>query len=678
MSLVSNQRSRRTLPWPSDSTETGLLVRTLDWSRTPLGPVAAWPESLRSSVDLVLACSFPMILLWGPNLVQIYNDGYSTIMGAKHPQGMGQATQLCWPEVWEFNKPVYDKVFHGDTLTFENQLFPITRHGFLEQAYFTLCYSPARDGNGEIAGVLVTVFETTLQLRAEARQMQVELDLRQMIDSTPQIFWTADQDGRMLDLSRRWLEITGLAEADGLDGGWSKVVPPEDFSTMQKRWEQSLRTGVPFDVEHYVRLADGDVRWMRSRAHPSRDEQRRIVRWYGTTEDIHQQHLAEDALRANEERYRLLARETERQWAELEAVYRTAPIGLALFEPEEFRYVRLNDRQAAFFGMRPEQIVGQTLTQMAPIEGLIELFEQVKRGEPVINFPLEGVLSTAPDQHRYWLVSYFPVFAADGSVQGITAASLEITQQKKAELALLQSEKLAAVGRLAASIAHEINNPLESVTNLLYLAKSTTDASLLQEYLDMAERELRRVSVISNQTLRFYKQSTSPREVTCDDLLESVLSVYQGKLVNSRVAVEERKRTKAKILCFDGEIRQILGNLIGNAIDAMHGSGGRLLLRTRVATHWKTRARGIMLTIADTGTGMPPAVLERLFEAFYTTKGIGGNGLGLWISKDIVDRHQGAMRVRSSQVPGQRGTVFTLFLPFQAIQREMDPPSRQV
>ena len=342
---------------------------------------------------------------------------------------------------------------------------------------------------------------------------------------------------------------------------------------------------------------------------------------------------------------------------------------MALFDAKDFRYLRLNDRQAEFFGLTPEQIVGRTLTEMAPIEGLAELFAQVAAGEPVINFPLEGELVTRPGEHRYWTVSYFPVFAADGTVQAITAASLEITQQKKTEMALMQSEKLAVMGRLAASIAHEINNPLESLTNLLYLAARSGDPEKVQEYIHTAERELRRVSAISSQTLRFHKQASSPRAITCKELIDSVLSLYQGRIVNSGIRIEERVRALRPLRCFEGEIRQVLSNLVSNAIDAMHPLGGRLLLRTREATNWITGERGVTFTVADTGTGIPPSALNRIFEAFFTTKDIGGTGLGLWVSSEIVNRHRGAFRVRSTQKQGHSGTVFTMFLPFDAGSR---------
>lgn len=255
------------------------------------------------------------------------------------------------------------------------------------------------------------------------------------------------------------------------------------------------------------------------------------------------------------------------------------------------------------------------------------------------------------------------------SDDGIAVFLQDVTERRKAESALMQSEKLAAVGRLAASIAHEINNPLESVTNLLYLARTSTELSEVQDYLATAERELRRVGAITNQTLRFHKQSTNPTEVTCKELLDGVLSIYHGRIVNSRVREQLLLRSNGPLLCFEGEIRQVLNNLVGNAIDAMHPEGGRLLLRSRNATDWSTGRKGVTITVADTGPGMSPQTLMKAATPFFTTKGIGGTGLGLWISREISDRHAGRLTIRSSQMDGHTGTVIILFMPEMAVHR---------
>jgi signal transduction histidine kinase len=242
-------------------------------------------------------------------------------------------------------------------------------------------------------------------------------------------------------------------------------------------------------------------------------------------------------------------------------------------------------------------------------------------------------------------------------------ARLRLAENEKAAAALMQNEKLAAVGRLASSMAHAINSPLEAVTNPLYLARSHAEDPKVVDWLNRADEELRRVSVIANQTLRFHKQASKPRAISCLALFSQTLDVYQAQLKNALITIEKRKRANEPIECFEGDIRQVLGNIIANAIDAMP-TGGRLLVRSREATDWKTGRKGLAFAIADTGTGMDWETRNRIFKAFFSTKGIGGSGLGLWISAEIMQRHQGKIAIRSSQRNGHQGTVVTLFLPF--------------
>lgn len=265
-------------------------------------------------------------------------------------------------------------------------------------------------------------------------------------------------------------------------------------------------------------------------------------------------------------------------------------------------------------------------------------------------------------------LSLSPIKNREGKVTHFVGIQMDVTSRVEVESALRESEKLAAVGRLAASIAHEINNPLEAVTNLLYLARDCGDLKQTQAYVHQAEEELHRASQITSQSLRFYKQSSKPLAVRPSMLLDSVLSLYGSKLSNAGISVERRERMCESIVCLESEIRQVLTNLIRNAIDAMSGSvGGRLLVRSREATEWRTHSKGIMITIADTGTGMTPATMKSLYTAFFTTKGIGGTGLGLWVSSEIVSRHRGRIRVRSLQHEAGSWTVFELYLPFQGL-----------
>lgn len=254
----------------------------------------------------------------------------------------------------------------------------------------------------------------------------------------------------------------------------------------------------------------------------------------------------------------------------------------------------------------------------------------------------------------------------DAAVATERAAADQLrAQQRMAEDRLLQSEKLAAVGRLAASISHEINNPLEAVTNLIYLARTEGSISpQATDYLQQAEQELARVSQIVSQTLRFQRAGTAPTEISPENLIDSVVALHQGRLHHRQIKIDRRHRKSHPFHCAEGDVRQILNNLVGNAIDAMSKEGGTLCLRTARVHDVHTGQDGVRITVSDTGHGMPNATAAHIFEPFYTTKGANGSGLGLWISSTLAKRLGGRICVRSRTGEGpHRGTTFSIFLP---------------
>ncbi len=435
-------------------------------------------------------------------------------------------------------------------------------------------------------------------------------------------------------------------------------VPSEYLPIIDDLLLETRKTGEMIVTDFPIRAANGSLLWIECRC------QGVIVdgvatRLRGLCIDITDRKRASEILKQRQE-------ETERQRSELEIIYRTAPIGLALFDPVEFRYLRVNDRQAETLGLPVEKVLGRRIIELAPLKGIEEIFRQVAAGKTIRNHIFEGELPTRPGEHRFWNVNYAPLFSPEGKVEAIAAVIQEVTNQKKAELALIQSEKLAAVGRLASSISHEINNPLEAITNLFYLIDTSEGLPPeVAQYVRIAQGELSRVCQIATQTLRFHRQAVSATRVTAKDLVDAVLNLYHGRLLNSGIQVETDFTTSHPILCFENDIRQVLNNLIANAIDAMR-QGGRLVVRAHEATDHSAEdhsRKGIRITIADTGHGMSPAVRARLFEPFYTTKELNGTGLGLWISSGIVDRHQGKLTLRSTDHPIHHGTVFALFLP---------------
>ena len=532
----------------------------------------------------------------------------------------------------------------------------------------------ARSQTEVIDGVAVTLGGMTIDITDRKRNEEAlaasEQRYRVLTELSPQFVWTGAPDGQITYANQGFLDHLGFTKDDIGGHGWLNAFDAEDRARVLESWGRSVATGDVYDIE--ARMLEGSTRnstWWWLRALPLRDDAGAIVNWLGVAVDIHDRKTAIDALH-------LKQLETERQRAELETLYQTAPIGLALFDPVEFRYLRLNERQAEIVGLPPQEVLGKRLTEIAPISGLEEMFQKVAGGVPIKDALLEGSVAARPDEHRFWNVNYFPVFNADGSVRAITAASLEITSQRKAELALIQSEKLAAVGRLASSISHEINNPLEAVTNLLYLiAKDPSLPDQIAPFVEMAQGELARVCQIATQTLRFHRQAVRATLVTAEELVGAVLNLYRGRLVNSDIQVETRFDTRTPVLCLENDIRQVLNNLIANAIDAMR-HGGRLIARAHDTTSFSAAhpggRSGLRIVIADTGHGMSPDVMARVFEPFYTTKALNGTGLGLWISSGIMARHDGSIRIRSSQAQRHCGTVFSLFLPHVS-EAEIEP-----
>ena len=417
---------------------------------------------------------------------------------------------------------------------------------------------------------------------------------------------------------------------------------------------RAIRSELPVPPEDYLyQRGDGSLGWVNLAAAPIFDDRGIIAGGIVAISDIDSQKRADADLRRSNERFKRLLENSS--------------IGVIIGDPNgHISYA--NPVILQLLGYSAEEVESGLLrwNRLSPAEYL-----------EADRLALERLLAVGKSdsyQREYlakdgrvipFLVgaTVLPSLKGNVSSSEIALFLTDISNQKKTESALIQSEKLAAVGRLAASISHEINNPLESVTNLIYLARQNANVETGQrDLLDKADQELRRVSQIVAQTLRFHRQSTKPRKITVEELLEPTLGLYQGRFVNSQIQLRVQHKNAAAITCYEGDVRQVLNNLIGNAIDSMR-LGGCLTIRASGARLWRRGIQGVRITVADTGHGIPPNVAVHIFEAFYTTKGINGTGLGLWISAGIVEKHGGRLRLRSSVQSNRTGTVFSLFLP---------------
>jgi PAS domain S-box-containing protein len=360
----------------------------------------------------------------------------------------------------------------------------------------------------------------------------------------------------------------------------------------------------------------------------------------------------------------------------LDSMLANAPVGFAFFD-RKFRYVRVNQFLATRSGIPVAQYLGRSVAEIFPPESAAALEDRLSQvfatGLPAQDFEFHPEFPQSTEEEgsapRSWLMNIYPVKTGQDFVRWVGAVVVDTTERRRAEATLRRTEKLAVAGQLAASIAHEINNPLEAVTNLLFLLRENPSLDpQAVEWTEMAQHQLARVSEIAQQTLRFYRQSTLPAMASVPELLDSVVTLHSGRAHGLRVEIDRRYGPgDTNLFCLSGGLRQIFANLIGNALDAML-TGGRLHLRARRSRAWNSgpdgETTGVRVTIADTGIGMSSAVQQRIFEPFFTTKEATGTGLGLWVTLEIVEKHRGTIRVRSRSGPGSpTGTVFMVFFP---------------
>jgi PAS domain S-box-containing protein len=317
------------------------------------------------------------------------------------------------------------------------------------------------------------------------------------------------------------------------------------------------------------------------------------------------------------------------------------------------------------FGYKAEETVGKPVTMIIPPElhhDEIMILSKIRRGEKIDHF--ETIRLHKNGERIEVSLTISPIKDDNGNVVGAAKIIRNITETNKIERALRTTEKLAAAGRMAATVAHEINNPLEAVTNLVYLAKRDLSKSdRVAGYLELASRELDRVAHITRQTLGFYRDTSSPVKLNVTETLDDLLLLYEKRFESRHINVIKQYDKDLEITALSGEIRQAFSNLITNAIDAMP-DGGKLVLRVSKSQAWSgSHLHGVRITVLDTGSGIEPRHRKSIFQPFFTTKADVGTGLGLWITRGIVEKHRGSIQMKSRTRQESHGTAFSIFLP---------------
>ena len=385
-------------------------------------------------------------------------------------------------------------------------------------------------------------------------------------------------------------------------------------------------------------------------------------------------------LRAHELRKSLILEQTQRQMAEerarageelrdrdaaLQIALRASGMGLWTWDLQENR-VHWSDEVYRILGYAPGQF---------PPENEIWLSAIHPEDEAEVRAGVAHVIANGSDFHRQyrilspegatrWVESQGRcLLDSAGQATWVMGVLTDVTHRKRTEEAMLRAEKLAVAGRLAASVAHEINNPLEAVTNLLYLISMSTTAEEAQTHARSALDEIVRVSMITQSTLKFHRQQGQPKTTMLSEVLESVVMMFRPRLISAGISLEVQPVDEVAITCMPGEAQQIFTNLISNSIEATR-QPGKMVIRLRRSRDWRNRSvTGMRVTIRDSGVGMDRLTTRRIFEPFFTTKPETGTGLGMWVVAQLVERHRGSVRVWSTQRYGASGTVFSIFLP---------------
>ncbi|QBR32306.1 MULTISPECIES: PAS domain-containing protein [Pseudomonas] len=696
---------------PSPDDAQALIART-DWSRTPLGASGTWPQSLRTAVDIVIHSPMPMLLLWGPQLTQIYNNGFAMLAGSKHPHAFGQPAHLIWPELQDFTDPIYRAVLQGQVRTYSERRFTLQREGVESDFWLDLTYSPIRDESTQVAGILVTAIETNerrrialeLQRRSEESlkaQRDTEERLQLALAATDAVGtwdWDIGEDRFIADAHFAQLHGIDPAQAGQLPiSDYLQGVHPEDRALIARSIKHCITHGTEYAEEYRLLKADGELRWVFARGRCYKDHHGRPVRFLGAALDLTERKHTEQALRQSQ--------------TELQLIINAMPILISYVDHEE-RFRLNNAAYLDWYGLTPQELYGRTIREVIGEEAYFLRAPYI--AEALAGRPCSFSLYTPhrDGSSRHALMNYLPRHGADGAVNGFYIFVIDESERKKTEEALrnlnetleervsarteqlaqanqrLQNEmfereraedalrhaqKMEAVGQLTGGIAHDFNNMLTGIIGSLdlmqrYIADGRADE--IGRFTEAAVSSANRAAALTHRLLAFSRrQSLDRKTLNVNELIHSLEDLIRRTKGDP---IELTLRLADDVWPISTDVSQLenaLLNLVINARDAMP-DGGELLIETAnvyldgndITTLEPVKAGDyLMLAVSDNGTGMTPSVRAKAFDPFFTTKPIGqGTGLGLSMIYGFAQQSGGHVSLDS--LPNQ-GTCVRLYLP---------------
>ncbi len=502
-----------------------------------------------------------------------------------------------------------------------------------------------------LAATLKAKLELEQEIAVRSRAERTRDRLAGQLGATPDFVSTMAEgavtlstDGTILYCNSRFTEMTNREESTVLGAPIEEFIGPGFLASFSALFGQGLKGRVTSELD--IRSSDGEQIPVQVTLNPFTSTHLEAVAMVIT--DLRQQKRNEQIVREGR-----LAR----------LMLEQANSGMAVCD-DKGRIILSSRTFEAICGSDPQF---QNFDEVLPLElvdshGHTRQFSAREVLDGTVHKSAEVSGKNANGHRPRLLMSAGRILADSGATVGCVITLLDVSERMMIEEALRRSEKLAAAGRIAGTLAHEINNPLSAVTNLLYLLQTSNIDDSLRHYVDLAAGELARVSHIARNTLSFYREAASPVPVRMSEVLDSVLELYARQLADKSLKVTRHYHHEGEIQNFPGELRQVFSNLVLNAIDALPHNG-ELMLSIRASMVSGGRMRGVRVLVADRGAGIPAHLRPKLFEPFFTTKGERGTGLGLWVSHGIVQKQGGNIRVRSSIEPGKSWTVFSVFIP---------------
>ena len=620
------------------------LIRTVDWSGTPLGARSDWSAGLRIAVNTVLDSPIPAIILWGPQLIQVYNDTYRELLGGRHPLALGQPTQECWPEVWFFNEPIYAKALKGQPVYVEDQSYEITPSGAPKTHYFSVSYAPARDETGAIGGVLVTVIENTarvLATSAQASQLALSLiqtaSLKRLFDQAPGWVTVMQGPNHVFELANEaYYELIG--SRDILGKTVLHAVPEAQEQGFIALLDKVFESGVVYrsDAVRYVRRgrngAQDTAFYLDFVYQPLADANGVVVGILAMGSDVTERHQAQAKLQAFSDSVPALT-------------WMTSALGLI---------EHCNGRWYEYTGNTSAMSLGEGwLDAIHPDDR--EVTEAAWRSavENQARFEAEYRLRRHDGSYRWFLTRAMPHLDVAGTVINWFGTAADIDSVKSLEAKLEEADRHK--DQFVATLAHELRGPLAPILNateaLGVEGIAVANAARLHGII---RRQARAMGVLLDDLLDVSRVSRGRVDLRrsptgLGTLIESAVETAKPLIEAKRHTLVVNIESPDFVLDIDPlRMTQVLTNLLTNAAKYTDPQGSIVLTAT-------VSPNDVLFSVRDTGIGLPAQVLEQVFTMFSQERALldrseGGLGIGLALVKSLVELHGGTVCATSTGV----------------------------